>query len=272
MIVLFNLSQGQRMKVTLIALTLTICSFQAMAQGPSRTEEQFCSDRQDENFVKDLTMSSSNLMSFTNHGGLLNGGVCWWHSRFQRNALYLTIFKPGLDKPSDSEARKLIGDIRSGNKVVTIPGFRNFSQFSYEFGKEIQQELESWQRFDGVAKFAWVRGLSGHAEVAPDKLEKLMDKIYEDVEINKNIAYNRLQIPGVDAHAWLVVHMDKVRGGYNLEILDSNQADRTETYRYRVGDTNFNYRGYDFDFVPYLDQKHEMKGLKRAISRFCESN
>lgn len=257
------------MKFTLIAVTVMAFCFQAFAQGPSLSEEEFCSDRRDPDFVKDLTQSSSNLMSFQNQGGLLNSGVCWWHSRFQRNALYLTIYKPELDKPTDAEAQQLVKQIKAGNKVIVIPGFKNFSQFSYAHATEIQRELELWQKVDGVVKFAWVRGLRGSAELSPDKLKEQMDKIYEHVEVNHNIAYNKLQIPGIEAHAWLVIHMEKVRGGYNLEILDSNNQDSTETYSYREGDTNFKYRGYSFDFVPYLDQKLEMKKLKKSINKFC---
>lgn len=257
--------------MTLIALTILASCFQAFAQRPSLSETDFCSDRKDPDFVKELVQSSSNLMSFQNQGGLLNSGVCWWHSRFQRNALYLTIYKPDEDRPTDAEAMKLILQIKSGNKVVVIPGFNNFSEFSYAYAQEIQNVLNAWQKVDGIAKFAWVKGLRGSAELPPEKLKKQMDKIYEDVEINKNISYNKLQIPGIEAHAWLVVHMEKVSGGYELEILDSNNPDTTEHYSYREGDTNFKYRGYAFDFVPYLDQTGEMQKLKKSISKFCKS-
>jgi hypothetical protein len=256
------------MKKTLIALTLTACSFQVFSQAPSQNEERFCRDREDSNFVKDLTMDSSNLMAFTNHGGLVNGGVCWWHSRFQRNALYLTIFKPQLPKPSDKELSKIIRNIRTAEQVVVIPGFKNFAQFSDAYEVEIQKELEYWQKLDGIARFAWIKGLSGSAEVAPEKLNKMMDQLYTDVEVNKNIAYNMLQIPGIVSHAWLVVHMEKVSGGYNLEILDSNFARRTEIYRFRAGDTRLSYHAY-FNFVPYLMQTSEMDVIKRAQLKLC---
>lgn len=257
------------MKATLLALIALSCSFQALAQGPSLSEESFCADRKDVSFVKDLTMSSSNLMPFTNHGGIANGGVCWWHSRFQRNALYLTIYKPKLDKPTQDEARELIKKIRAATDVVIIPGYRNFSEFANDNQALIQRELEKWQKGDGIIRFAWVKGLSGESEVAPDKMKELMDQIYEEVEVNKNIAYNKLQIPGIDSHAWLVVHMEKVSGGYNLEILDSNVASTTEIYRYREGDTSINYHGY-FHFTPYLEQTKEMSKIKTAILKKCD--
>jgi hypothetical protein len=256
------------MKVTLLALLALTCSFQAFAVGPSRSEESFCSDRKDENFVKDLTMDSSNLMAFQNHGGIGNGGVCWWHSRFQRNALYLTIYKPSLQKPSIDEARELVKQIRDAKEVVVIPGFRNFAEFSYEHQALIQRELEKWQKGDGVIRFAWVKGLSGSAKIEAEKMKSSMDELYEEVEVNKNIAYNKLQIPGIEAHAWLVVHMEKVSSGYNLEILDSNFPSHTEIYRYRDGDVNFNYHGY-FTFSPYLEKTNELEKIKKVIQKKC---
>lgn len=257
------------MKVTLLALTALACSFQALAQTPSLSETNFCSDRQDTKFVKDLALDSSNLMTFRNHGGIANGGVCWWHSRFQRNALYLTIYKPNLAKPSADEAHDLVKKIRAAKEVVVIPGYRNFAEFANANESIIQKELEKWQKNDGIVRFAWVKGLSGEAQVAPEKMKELMDQIYEEVEVNKNIAYNKLQIPGIDSHAWLVVHMEKTNGGYNLEILDSNVASSTEIYRYHEGDTSINYHGY-FHFTPYLEQTGEMKKIKTAILKQCD--
>jgi hypothetical protein len=133
------------MKTTLLAMAALACSFQALAQGPSLSAESFCADRKNIDFVKDLTLSSNNLMSFTNHGGLANGGVCWWHSRFQRNALYLTLYKPDLPKPNDEETRDIVAAIRAGDAVVEIPGYKNFAEFSKDKEAAIQRELEKWQ-------------------------------------------------------------------------------------------------------------------------------
>lgn len=189
-------------------------------------------------------------MSFGNHGGIINGGVCWWHSRFQRNAIYLTIYKPHLPRPTVEEAKALIKQIREARNVIVIPGFRNFSEFSSVHEAQIQRELEKWQKGDGVIRFAWVRGLSGTSSVAGDELKKIMDDMYNEVEVKKNIAYNKLQFPGVVAHAWLVVHMEKVSGGYNLEILD------------------LNYQGY-YRFTPYLERTSEMDRILEVIKKKC---
>lgn len=258
------------MKVTLLALLALTCSFQAFAKGPSRSEESFCSDRKDEKFVKDLTMNSNNLMAFRNQGGLIGGGVCWWHSRFQRNALYLTIYKPHLAKPTAEEAKELIKQIREAKDVIVIPGYRNFYDFSAENAQQIQRELEKWQKGDGVIRFAWVKGLSGTSTVTPEALKASMDALYEEVEINNNIAYNKLQIPGIVAHAWLVVNVEKVLGGYNLEVLDSNFPSRTQIFRYREGDTELDYHG-SFKFTPYLERTNETDNIKNVIAKKCNS-
>lgn len=256
------------MNAIFLILAVLSMSFEVFAQRPSYSNEEFCADREDRNFVKDLTIDRSNLMPFSNRGGIINGGVCWWHSRFQRNALYLTIYKSRMKKPSEREAVELIKDIRQGRSVVVIPGYRNFRDFAYDNEELIQRELEKWQKSDGITRFAWVKGLRGRPEVEADKLKKIMDEIYEEVEVNHNMAYNKLQIPGIAAHSWLVVRMDKVYGGYNLEIIDSNFASRTQVYRYREGDTSINYHGH-FNFTPYLEKTNEMERINKVIARHC---
>jgi hypothetical protein len=256
------------MKVSFFALAALLCSFQGLAQTPSLNEENFCQDRQDAKFIKDLTLDSQNLMTFRNHGGIGNGGVCWWHSRFQRNALYLTIYKPQLNKPTLDEAKVIIKNIHSAKDVVIIPGFKNFSEFVDAYTDLVQTELENWQLTDGSIGFAWVKGLSGDSIVSAKKLKELMDATFEEVEVKKNIAYNKLQMPGILAHAWLVIRMEKTASGYNLEILDSNIAGRTEIYRYRDGDTTFNYHNV-YHFSPYLEQTNEMQKINMAILKQC---
>ena len=261
------------MKTTLLAMAALACSFQALAQGPSLSAESFCADRKNIDFVKDLTLSSNNLMSFQNRGGIGNGGVCWWHSRFQRNALYLTLYKPDLPKPNDEETRDIVAAIRAGEAVVENPGYKNFSEYSQDKEAAIQRELEKWQKGDGTLRFAWVKGLAGSSEVSAKDMRELMDKTYEEVEINHNIAYNKLQIPGITSHAWSVVHMEKLTNGYNLEVLDSNNPKYTELYEYRDGNTTFNYHD-DHAIVPakvlklMMDKSYDSLEVKRDYKTF----
>jgi hypothetical protein len=270
--VLFHVSTmtgGYLMKKSLLALAALACSFSISAQTPSQSLDQFCVDRSNEGFAKELTNDSKNLMAFANHGGLANGGVCWWHSRFQRNALYLTSYNPSKAKPTSEEVVKIVDKIRDGKEVIEIPGYKNFRDFSYDHQVQIQRELEKWQKGDGVLKFNWVIGLKGDNVVSADKMKKMMDELYDYVENKGQIAYEKLQIKGVTAHAWLVVNMKKTAKGYDLEIIDSNYNTSTNIYRYTEGMTNFYHRYYG-EFTPYLERKGEMDKLALSIMKKCE--
>ncbi|MFA6238903.1 MAG: hypothetical protein WC635_16315 [Bacteriovorax sp.] len=261
------------MKVSYLFIAALACSFSAFgAATPSQSVEQFCSDRSSAAFSKELTKSSENLMAFQNRGGIANGGVCWWHSRFQRNALYLTVFKPTEARPSKEEAEKIIADIRSAKEIVEIPGFRNFNEFSNTHRSEIQRELEKWQKGDGVIRFNWVIGLRGDNVISAEQMKRDMDELYQYVEGDGNIAYQKLQIKGVTAHAWLVVNMrainDSSGKGYDLEVLDSNYANRTNAYNFREGQTHFSHAYYG-EFTPYLERKGEMEKINLTILKKC---
>lgn len=255
----------------IMAASLTLgLSLSAQAQvTPSQSQDQFCADRADTKFVKTLTTDSSNLMTFRNHGGLGNGGVCWWHSRFQRNALYLTIYKPGEDYPSLEEAAIIVDKIRAGKEIITIRGFKNFSEFSAAHENLIQRELEKWQKKDGIVKFNWIMGLKGKKSVSADKLKSMMDELYDYVEVRGNIAYQKLQMKGITAHAWLVINMKKVPGGYDLEVIDSNTPYQTTAYNYRSGMKSFNHWMFG-EFVPYTERSKELNKVKNAMLKKCD--
>lgn len=262
------------MKSALLGLVILSISFAFSSEvnasiSPSQSTEQFCADRSDGSFVKNLSRISTNLMSFKNHGGIGNGGVCWWHSRFQRSALYLTVYKPAEPMPDTEEAKKIIKKIRAANEIVTIPGFQNFYQFSGAYYALIQDELERWQKTDGITKFNWVMGLSGVSESSPKKMKKKMDELFQYVVLEGNIAYQKLQIKGLMAHAWLVVDMKKVDDGYDLEIIDSNFQWSTSFYKYRNGQTAFDYHAYG-KANPYLEREREMEGIHLAVLKVCD--
>lgn len=207
-------------------------------------------------------------MSFKNQGGLFNGGVCWWHSRFQRNIFYLAIFRPELNRPNLREVKALIKEIRAGEKVITIPGFSNFAEFSETYKKEILSELEDWQLYDGVVLGSWIDGLKGDIKVKPEVLQKMMDEVYQYVEVDKKIAYQKLQIKGITSHAWLVVGMKKAQSGYEIGLIDSNNPRMSENYSYKIGDESFYEKSYG-NFVPYLEFKREEARISSIAKKFC---
>ncbi len=251
----------------LIFAVLTLSSSVFAGSLPTNQAE-FCGRYQDTSILGELSTEASNLMSFKNQGGLFNGGVCWWHSRFQRNIFYLSIFRPELNRPSAREVKALIKEIRAGEKIITIPGFSSFAEFSETYKKEILAELEDWQLYDGVVLGSWIDGLKGDTKVKPDVLKKMMDEVYQYVEIDKKIAYQKLQIKGITSHAWLVVGLKKAETGYEVGLIDSNNPRMCENYSYKNGDESFYEKSYG-NFVPYLEFKREEERLSSIAKKFC---
>jgi hypothetical protein len=241
----------------------------AFAEIAPKSVGEYCAASRQQHYTQEMAKSSTNQLAFRNQGGLINGGVCWWHSRFTRNALYLAIYRPDMPKPTSDQMESIVKEIRRGNNIVTIPGFANLRSFSSDptARRLIQDELESWQRFDGFIRQQWIVGLSGRRISEAAKLKRSMDELYEYVVLEDNIAYQRLSMPGIVAHAWLVVDVHRLGSGYQLEVVDSNYTGK-QTWTYREGMTNFNYGGFGV-FTPYTEQKRELRTLKTVAQRFC---
>lgn len=251
-----------------LATTLLLISITSFAGTLPTTKGEFCARYTDTTVLSTYTSESSNLMAFKNDGGIFNGGVCWWHSRFQRNIFYLSIFRPDLNPPTTTEVRSLIKEIRAGQSIVTIPGFSNFSDFSESYKNEIQSELNAWQRFDGIVWGVWIDGLKGSTKVAPTVLNTMMDTLFQYVEVDKKIAYQKLQIKGITSHAWLIVGIKKEVNGYEIGLIDSNMPKMSRNYSYKIGDSSFNEKSYG-DFVPYLGFTREESRISSVAKKFC---
>ena len=103
--------------------------------------------------------------------------------------------------------------------------------------------------------------------MSAEKLAREMDKLY--VRVGKGeVVYQKLQIPGIDAHAWLVIGMKKKDWGYIVNVVDSNYGS-IRSHWYEYGDTQFSgYRG----FVPYTEQTREERKLASVQKSFCKKN
>ena len=268
-----------RMKKILFASTLSLIipfsiSITYASSIPS-SREDYCARFDDNNeskiSIQDLSNDEVNRLSMHNNGGLFNGGVCWWHSRFQRNVLYLGIFKPDLPKlATNYELATLIHKIRLGQSIVIIPGYENFEEFTQDFTvqKYLQNELNQWQIYDGVVLGAWIDGLKGSPTVDPTLLSTMMDDLFDYVSVQKKIGFLKLQLKGITSHAWLAVAMKEMPSGYDIGYIDSNYPLMTKSYSYKQGDNSFEVSGYG-NFTPYLEYKHEEERLVNVGKSFC---
>ncbi|PIK14742.1 hypothetical protein [Halobacteriovorax sp. JY17] len=254
------------MKKTLLALSLGFCTLTSLnAQAESKAA--FCANKKSIKSLKLQVEDRDNLLAFRNQGGLVNGGVCWWHSRFQRNAMVIARFRPELDYPSEKEVVKIIKAIRKGKKVVEIGGYENINDFSYANAAHIQAELEKWQKGDGFLRQQWAVGLWGSSEISEEEFKERMDDLYTYVKNEGKIAYQMLQIKGVTSHAWLVFDIEKTTQGYEIQVLDSNYQ-TAQTYSYTEGMTSFHHAYYG-SFVPYTGKKGEYETALKAVSKYC---
>jgi len=258
------------MKILLSVLLLMMSHSVWSATLPTNKND-YCARFNNPDAVRTFSIEPANLMNFKNQGGLFNGGVCWWHSRFQRNIFYLAIFRPDLRPLEKREVRNLIKEIRLGKTVVQIPGFHHFADFSHAYQKEIQAELEAWQLYDGVVLGSWIDGLQGDTHLEPAKLKHSLDVVYDYVENKQKIAYQKLQIKGITSHSWLVIGMKSGANGYDVGFVDSNNPRMTESYSYKNGEDSFFIKGYG-NFVPYLGFTREEERLTTVARSFCGQN
>lgn len=242
-------------------------------QKASTSKEEFVKKSKENSYFISLAAfpggfgSNKNLFAFKNDGGIFNGGVCWWHSRLQRAAFYLTTYNPTEPKCSKKEAKKIIRNLIKGNKVSEVNGFTNFYGFSREYQDVIQRYLNLWQLTDGILFWQWINGLSGCYNTTPAKLKKYMDEIYEEVAIKNRIAYVKLQIKGLDSHALLITAITPLgdNQGYIFSYIDSNCPAEIKAYTYINGDTQLKLMNGS---VPYLQREGDIDKYLIAINKY----
>ena len=217
----------------------------------------------------EMIESVENQLSFTNEGGVFNKGVCWWHSSLTRASSYLAYFSPNKSKPSIAEVRNILKRLSTYSEVVEIPGYENLYEFSKDFKGEIISHLESmqWSEIRNIES----RGLSGSSSSAAD-MRAQIERAYTDVTLHKDPVYMMLQIPGVDAHAWIIYDVKKTDVGYDLYVIDSNYELNT-IWRYKHGMKNFNLltQSGAIPFVPYVNsrEKAQLAQMKTTLNRLC---
>jgi hypothetical protein len=240
------------------------------------SKQDLCTAIQDGGFFqKKLLNDPDSRLAFRNLPGLINRGVCWWHSRFTRAATYLTVFRPDiLKKPRPYEVIKILRHIRRRDKVVEITGYRNLYEFSADHKSLIEKELNRWSLIDAF-NFSLVNGLRGDSEETPRSLETMMDNLFHLVKERGRIVFQTLQLPGFSAHSWLVVDMQATLDGYEISVVDSNYSD-IQQWNYKRGQTSFWYSSREFlpvegHFVPYANQdwQEEEDRIMGIVKNYC---
>lgn len=230
--------------------------------------------------IEKIASDPAMRMGFKNHGGFANGGVCWWHSRFQRAAWYLANFDDSLPAPNAAAARVLIRKIISRKEVVTIPGYRDLSTFTRDFKVEIQRQLDAWQIRDALINQAYIRGLSGQSHFRdPDAMRARIESVFASYVSSRekgDVLFVMLQMQGIVSHASLIQAMiPEADGSYRIEMVDSNFPDEAVQYAYHPGDLDLRPADRDIHYpvsVPYAGFGRDLRRIHRAISKYCVLN
>lgn len=117
----------------------------------SNNTENYCQNIKN-NSINNMLMNEENNIAL-NRPGFLGIGLCWWATRLQTKAAWLTQLNPSGRMPTSSKAREIVRKIMKGDEIVVIPGFKNLNEFGKKFSKEVDQVLsekqlgDSWQAF-----------------------------------------------------------------------------------------------------------------------------
>ncbi len=210
-------------------------------------------------------------IAFKNAGGLMDGGVCWWHSRLQRSSFFLAKYNPENSKPTPVQLNSILAGLRNMDRVVTIPGYENFESFTRDYQGQIQNLLNDWQVFDGFYNFQWIRGISGNSILPPKDMEVRMNAVYQSFRQSPASMWVMAQMKGVVSHAFLVVGMEVVNGGYDLELIDSNNPREVVRVAYQAGDQFLQTNRSTTAFVPYVGFQEDFRKISKGLSTFCKN-
>lgn len=190
-------------------------------------KDEYLANAGNNGYFQSLLLNEKNRLDFFNPSGPLDIGLCWWHSRLQRNATYLCYYDPHKDAPTKREAKKIVKRIISAWDVVEVPGYTCLNEFSSDFYDIFTKELGKWQIIDSFFLFQWIRGLKGKPQQNEEDFTKTLRELYQYVNRDHKIAYVMQQIPGFDAHAFLIPHISKTDDEYTVAIVDSNYPNNT---------------------------------------------
>lgn len=265
-------------------IILSLLSLQAFAQTG---KEAFCQEHANLKSIETKMQHYENMLGFGNSSGFLsmNTGVCWWHSRFQRNASYLVQMEPGLPAPTEKEAKAIIKKIISGKEVVIVPGFKNLRMFTIKYSKQITNSLTKWMNTDFLVKQDWTRILKGTGVMSVGDFQEHMKQLNQSFIESDGIVFLMLQFDGPIKHAWLLTNMEKAVNGWDLSIVDSESpmyvynifiADDASSiipeYKYEKNKKFFNELGsryIRYTAVPYVYQQPELKRIKNVMKEYC---
>ncbi|MCC6276710.1 MAG: hypothetical protein IT289_02200, partial [Oligoflexia bacterium] len=161
----------------------------------------------------------------------------------------------------------IIHSIATNGRVVEIPGYRNFLEFSRDWEDQIQYKLQKWQLVDGFLKQAWFGNISTSPQLPPPEMEKKIIQVAKQVHEKKQITWIMLNYPGITAHAWLVLDVNRAPNGLRFTYLDSNHPGKVMNETYLYGNSFIN---TDMGRAAiYIGRTKDFQRISKVSDRYC---
>ncbi|HXH73564.1 MAG TPA: hypothetical protein VNJ08_01265 [Bacteriovoracaceae bacterium] len=237
--------------------------------NPRNIADRILGNSSDLKSGKSVTRMGETL-AFVNPPGPVNGGMCWLHTRLQRQFTYLANYEPKAKRPTHEEAMEIIDRIVQRKGVTVIPGFNDLYDFSAKYEKELTKAIDvmGWKCVanpnDCLSRVA-----DSYVNT-PAELKSTMDTFYSRTLNNPGAIHSiKTRVIGesikysspLSAHSLNILAMEPIRGksniigapgpieGYKMRIIDPNLQHKVETVTYKHNDTTLKAGG--LTILPY---------------------
>jgi hypothetical protein len=210
-------------------------------------------------------------MGTPNAGGRFGTGLCWWHARFHRSAVYLMDFAPSQPKPDAKTARKLMARI-SYFLPTTVPGYRSLAAFTHDFPNELYSVLSDWEvRTTVYAPEHMIGGWLTKNLLSKRELERVFTEsawnIVDDLAAIPRPVFLMWEEKGA-IHGILAVgtHPDPATNSVMLRYVDNNYPGGA-IERTLLKDGVFPSDAWNFGFHQAFD--HDFTEIQKGLRRVC---
>lgn len=134
----------------------------------------------------------------------------------------------------------------------------------------VTKRTRNWEIRDTL-KLHFIKGTEGRHTYSPKRIQVMLDNLFTEVMVKGRMAYEMEQIAGLDAHAHLVVYMERLKNGYEVWAIDPEEgsADHLKYFRWEnnqnkisIIENGSNQCLISDPFVPFVQYDNELISSK----------
>jgi hypothetical protein len=253
----------------------------------------------DADFVETLRSDfMSERLGIANPDGDYKTGLCWLHSMFQRNAVYLTDFHPETGKkPQGAEVYALMRRIAEGRHVARIEGYHDVFDFTSNNTDVLTRVLNEMgnccamgnteRRGSTCGGYPFLECLRRIEDGPPSRDPAVqggkMEELYDIYLLRRRVMYLRVKLASFNAfvsHSALLTEMTREPNDpmqpldhWRLKLIDPNLPLNSQIVEYKVGQKApqflFNGKLEDAEFYP--DFENYFGRYDSARGEYCRA-